>query len=252
MPPTSTIEILGIPILQATSEQALEAVERAATEYPPALVAYVNAHGINLAAGDAGYRGTLRAADLVLNDGAGVALAARMKGRPFPENLNGSDFNPKILELAARKGWSVYFLGAHPGVAQEAAARLASRIEGLDVAGARDGFFSRSEDSQVAEQIRATGADVVMVAMGNPLQERWLAENLRATGCMLGVGVGAFFDFSAERVKRAPAWMNRLGIEWLWRLALEPARLWRRYVVGNPVFLLRATREALRERRQAR
>lgn len=252
MPPLSTIEILGVPILQASSEQALASIERAATEHPPALVAYVNAHTLNLASTDSSYREILCSADVVLNDGAGVGIAGRLRKSPFPENLNGSDLNPKILELAARKGWSVYLLGAHPGVASQAAEKLRTKISGLDVVGTHDGFFSRSEDARVAEEIRVSGADVVMVAMGNPLQERWLAQNLRATGCQLGVGVGAFFDFSAERVRRAPAWMNRFGVEWLWRLALEPGRLWRRYVVGNPVFLWRVAREAFGRSKDAR
>ncbi len=244
MPPLSTIEILGVPILQASSQQALATIERAATEHPPALVAYVNAHTLNLASIDPSYRDILCSADVVLNDGAGVGLAGRLRKRPFPENLNGSDLNPKLLELAARRGWSVYLLGGHPGVASQAAGKLRAKIPGLDVAGTHDGFFPRTEDARLAAEIRHTGADVVMVAMGNPLQERWLAENLRATGCLLGVGVGAFFDFAAERVRRAPAWMNRLGVEWLWRLVLEPGRLWRRYVVGNPAFLWRVTRDA--------
>jgi exopolysaccharide biosynthesis WecB/TagA/CpsF family protein len=252
MPPPSTIEILGVPILQASSEQALASVERAAMEHPPALVAYVNAHTLNLASTDPTYRELLRSADVVFNDGAGVGIAGRLKKSPFPENLNGSDLNPKILALAARKGWSVYLLGAHPGVASQAAEKLRAKIAGLDVVGTHDGFFPRSEDARVAQEIRDSSADVVMVAMGNPLQEEWLAANLRATGCQLGVGVGAFFDFAAERVRRAPLWMNRFGVEWLWRLALEPGRLWRRYVVGNPLFLWRVVREVFGQSRDPR
>lgn len=236
------IEILGVPVAKAARDEALRAVE-AAAEAGPALVGYVNAHTLNLAARDQDYRRLLVNADVVLNDGSGVSIAARMKRDRFPQNLNGSDFNPAILELAARRGWPVYFLGAGPGVADEAAAKLTQRIGGLVIAGCRDGYFPRSKDAAVAESIKASGAQVVMVAMGNPLQERWLRDNLAATGCRLGVGVGAFLDFSAQRVKRAPAWMNRFGIEWIYRLLQEPGRMWRRYVVGNPVFLWRVAAE---------
>lgn len=241
-----TIEVLGVPVVKTTGAEALSVIENVTESPDPALVCYVNAHTLNLATHDPDYRRLLNEADLVLNDGAGLAIAARMKGDRFPENLNGSDFNPKILELCARRGWSVFFLGAQPGVAATAATKLSHRIDNLRIAGTRDGYFSRESDGEVAAEIVRTGADVVMVAMGNPLQEKWLAANLPATGCRLGVGVGAFFDFSAQRVKRAPAWMNRLGIEWLWRLAQEPTRLWKRYVVGNPIFLWRVWRESRR------
>ena len=239
-------EILGVQVASATEPAALGELERLADAGAPVLVAYVNAHTLNLAATDPSYKALLQDAGLVLNDGVGVALAARIGGHRFPANLNGSDFNPRILELAARRSWPVFFLGASQGVAEEAARRLKERIPNLVVAGTRDGYFPRGDDAEVAKMIEGSGAAVVMVAMGNPLQETWLRDNLAATGAKIGVGVGAFFDFSAENVRRAPAWMNRVGVEWLFRLAQEPKRLWRRYVVGNPVFLYRVLRERLR------
>lgn len=235
-----------MPIIKARRAEAIAAIESAALDSPPALVIYVNAHTLNLATSDSSYRSLLSEAAVILNDGSGVALAAKIHGDSFPENLNGSDFNPVILGLAARRGWPVYFLGAGPGVAEAAARRLQTDIPQLIVGGTRDGFFPRSEDDAVAESIKRSGAQVVMVAMGNPLQELWLRDNLAATGALLGVGVGAFFDFSAGEVKRAPAWMNKAGIEWVFRLAQEPQRLWKRYVVGNPKFLLRVLRERKR------
>jgi exopolysaccharide biosynthesis WecB/TagA/CpsF family protein len=243
-----SIEILGVRIAKASRSEALRAVAELGEHDAPALIAYANAHTLNLAAADPAYRGLLEEAALVLNDGSGVQLAARIKGDLFPVNLNGSDLNPAILSVAAGRGWSAYFLGARPGTAARAAARLMDRIGGLEVVGTRDGFFDRAQDPEVAAEIKASGADILMVAMGNPLQERWLAANLAATGARVGVGVGAFFDFEAGEVARAPAVMNKLGIEWVWRLAQEPARLWRRYVVGNPLFLLRVLRSRLRKR----
>lgn len=242
------IEVLGVPVVKTSGAEALSVIERIATDPEPSLVCYVNAHTLNLATRDPDYRRLLTEADLVLNDGIGLALAARMKSDRFPENLNGSDFNPKILDLCARRGWSVFFLGASPGVAATAATKLSHRIDGLRIAGTRDGYFPRTADPEVVAEIARTGADAVMVAMGNPLQEQWLRDNLRDTGCRLGVGVGAFFDFAAQRVKRAPAWMNRMGIEWLWRLAQEPTRLFKRYVLGNPAFLWRVAKETYLKR----
>jgi exopolysaccharide biosynthesis WecB/TagA/CpsF family protein len=191
---------------------------------------------------DDGHMAALRRCALVLNDGSGVALAALMNGRSFPENLNGSDFNPRVIGLAASKGWSVFFLGGKPGVAAEAARRLGWRYPDLKVAGTMHGFSSPGE---AVRAVRESGADILMVAMGNPMQERFIDDNLAATGARIGIGVGAYFDFTAKRIRRAPAWTNRAGVEWVFRLALEPRRMWRRYVLGNPLFLLRAGRERL-------
>lgn len=211
------------------------------TEVGSRHLCYVNAHSLNLAYRDASYRDALSRAHLVLNDGIGVDLAARMRGRRFLENLNGSDFTLRLLTLAAEKAWRVYLYGGEPGIAEAARDRLCERIDGLEIVGVCDGFSSWT-DEQIVENIRAACADVVIVALGQPRQELWLDSHLPATGCHLGVGVGAFLDFVSGRVSRAPGWMNRLGIEWLFRLGQEPGRLWRRYVIGNPVFLFRAWR----------
>lgn len=236
---TRTVSILGVDIASIDSGGALAEIEALRDRSEPQLVAYANAHTLNLAYRDPAYRRVLTSAGIVLPDGSGVALAARLSGARIRENLNGSDFNPRILELAARKRWPVYFLGARPGVAERAAEILRARCPGLDVVGVRDGYFAASESDNVVAEIRASGAEVVMAALGNPLQEVWLHEHLGAMQARLGVGVGAFFDFAAGAVPRAPRWMNRAGIEWVFRLIQEPRRLWRRYIVGNPTFLAR-------------
>ncbi len=237
--------MLDVPVARLTAAAAREELVRLYERDRPALVAYANAHTLNLASRDSAYRAVLRSADIVLNDGAGLAIAGRIFGRPFPDNLNGSDFNPVILEEAVERGWPVFFLGARPGVADEATRRLSERIPGLKVCGTRDGYFDPSESGDVARTVAAAGAGVLMVAMGNPLQEKWLSRHLEATGARLGVGVGAFLDFSAGVVPRAPAWMNRLWLEWVYRLLQEPRRMWRRYVLGNPLFLARVLRARL-------
>lgn len=246
--PAPAITILGVPIACMDAEAALAEIERLYAGEAPALVFYANAHTLNLAHGDPAYREVLCRADLVLNDGSGLAAAARLQGRHFPANLNGTDFTPRILGVAARRGWRVYLVGARPGVARQAAERLTERIPGLQVAGTQHGYFPAGETGAVVEAIRGVGADVVLAAFGNPLQERWLHQHLPATGARLGIGVGAFLDFAAGAVPRAPAWMRRAGIEWLYRLGLEPGRMWRRYAVGNPAFLARVAKERWRSR----
>lgn len=236
-----TISVLGVRVDKLTREQALLEID-GWEEDRPRMLAYVNAHTLNLAVGDHRLRGVLNRCDLVMNDGSGLSLAARLHGERFPENLNGSDFTMCLLGLAASRGWGVFLLGGRPGVAATAASRLAERITGLRIAGTCHGFTGEREDL-LASRVRESAADLLIVALGNPLQELWLDRNLDATGAHVGVGVGAFLDFSAEAVKRAPRWMNVLGVEWCFRLIQEPLRLWRRYLVGNPLFLARVLRE---------
>jgi exopolysaccharide biosynthesis WecB/TagA/CpsF family protein len=238
--PRQGLSVLNIWVDMITGRDVLAALSHCSIDRPRHLC-YVNAHSLNLAHHDESYRGALARADLVLNDGIGLDLAARMRGRSFPENLNGSDFTLRLLSLAEEKAWRVYLYGGRPGVAAMAGDRLCAAMDRLKIVGVRDGY-KPGTCKEVVDDIRAAAADVVIVALGQPEQELWLDTHLAETGCHLGVGVGAFFDFASGRVVRAPQWMNRLGVEWVFRLVREPGRLWRRYIIGNPVFLWRAWR----------
>jgi exopolysaccharide biosynthesis WecB/TagA/CpsF family protein len=240
-PKRKTISVLGVTVDKLTREQALEQIGTW-TDGRPRMLAYVNAHTLNLTVRNHELREVLNRGDLVMNDGLGLSLAARMRGERFPENLNGSDFTIWLLQLAASRDWGVFLFGGRPGVAEAAASRLAERIDGLRIVGTCHGFTGENDDALV-QRVKQSSADLLVVALGNPLQELWLNRNLDATGALLGVGVGAFLDFSAGMVKRAPPWMNALGVEWCFRLVQEPLRLWRRYLIGNPLFLARAWRE---------
>ena len=253
VPPLPSINILGLDYACVDEDQALAEAERLYDRPQPAWIAAENVHGVNLATEDPDHRALLRRADLLVNDGKGVMLAARILGRRFPVDLNGNHLGSLLLERAAEKGWPVYFLGAAPGVADRAAEAVQRDIPGLKVVGCRDGYFSRYEEPEIVEDIRNSGAGLLYVGMGNPLQEQWLDRNMAQTGAHLGLTVGAFLDFQAGELPRAPAWMNRIGLEWIFRLATEPKRLWRRYLVGNPLFIWRVIRQRLggRPRRDA-
>ncbi|GAA4018489.1 WecB/TagA/CpsF family glycosyltransferase [Allokutzneria multivorans] len=244
-----TVPILGVRVAKLTEQAALAEVKRLFEGPSASVVAYANAHSLNVACANARYRRVLEDAALVLNDGSGLAIAAKLLGQAFPANLNGTDFTPKILREAADRGAAVYLLGGEAGIAEAAGEKLVAAIPGLKIAGTEHGF---SQDVEaVVGRIRASGAEVLVVAMGNPAQELWLDRYLTATGARLGVAVGAFLDFTAGKVERAPAWMRRAGIEWLYRLAQEPRRLFQRYVVGNPLFLGRVLAQRLGLRRGA-
>lgn len=248
-PEIPTITLLGIRVASMTSDQALQELAALHDAATPAVVAFANAHALNVGSDDRAFAGLLeRSVDLLLNDGSGLSIAAALHGERFPANLNGTDFTPRVLDLAAARGWSVYLLGGRPGVADLARERLSGRHPGLRIVGADHGFIEDDPVDDVTARIRETGADLLLVGMGNPLQEYWLVANLPATGARLGFGIGAFIDFSAGAVRRAPGWMRRARIEWLYRLALEPERMWQRYVVGNPMFLARVGKEVVLRR----
>ncbi len=228
-----------------TAPELLSEVEGAISSRPVHM-GYVNAHSLNLAYTDETYRNALKSCTYVLNDGVGLNLAARMRGVTFPDDLNGSDFTLQVLALTALKDWGVFLYGGSPGIAAQAGRELGGRVPGVRIVGVHDGFSG--EPKEIARQVRESGADVVIVALGNPLQELWIDRWLPETGCRLGVGVGAFFDFVSGRVRRAPGWMHAIGLEWLYRLGREPRRMFGRYVIGNPLFLHRAWRLRVQER----
>ena len=239
----AAVDMLGVSFPLLDPDSAVDVAERLYLSEVPAWVAVENVHALNLAFADPLHRQVLARADLVLNDGKGVMLGARLLGRRFPADLNGNFFTPLLLERVAERGWPVFFLGAAPGVAHSAAAKLSARDSRLNIVGVRDGFFSLGEEETVVEEIRAAEAGLLLVGMGMPRQEQWLDSHLEATGARLGCTVGAFFDFQAGVIPRAPRWMNRMGIEWVYRLLKEPRRLWRRYLMGNPLFVLRVLRQ---------
>ncbi len=239
------VDVLGVSVHALGRKQALDKVDDLIQRIEPAFMAYVNAHTANLAVTHAKFRGVLQDADLVLRDGVGVGITGRLHGRPFPANLNGTDFTPALLERCAEMGWTVFILGGRPGVAERAAERLAEEIPGTKIVGTRDGMWRIRDEWRVVADVRESGADILLVALGNPAQEEFLARYLYELGIRLGVGVGAFLDFTVGDFYRAPEIANRLGIEWLFRFAQEPRRLWRRYLVGSPLFLYRCIRRRL-------
>ncbi len=234
-----TIEVLGVPFNRLSPSQAVDAAEELFEREEPAWIAVENAHAVNLAQADPSHLALLRRADLVLNDGKGVMLGARLLGASFPADLNGNFFTPLLLDRAAERGWRTFLLGAAPGVAERAAELLVRRHPGLVIAGTRHGFIAPDAHAEVCAEIRGARTELLLVGLGMPMQERWTCEHLHATGARLATTVGAFYDFQTGTVPRAPAWLNRVGLEWVQRLALEPRRLWRRYVVGNPLFIAR-------------
>lgn len=235
--------IAGIRLLNLAMDDVVTAIMSAVKLGVRTRVAFVNADCVNIAARDAGYRECLKKSDWVCVDGIGMKIAGRILGREICDNVNGTDLFPRLCAELAAGGHSLYLLGARPGIAARVADWAQVRYPGLRIAGARSGYWSAYEEACAIEAIREARPDVLLVAMGAPLQEKWLQRNLEATGATVGIGVGGLFDFYSGRIPRAPLWLRRLGGEWIYRLLQEPGRMWRRYIVGNPVFLLRVLAE---------
>lgn len=245
-----SVTLFDVEVSNITMANAVDGIIEQAGHPQPSQINFVNAHCFNVLTGDEDYRRVLQHSHRVLPDGSGVKLAMKMQGIELRENLNGTDLLPHLCRAAADKGLSLYLLGGEPGIADEAARRLQRDFPGLTIAGTQDGFFDEQQQPKVIRDINDSGAAILLVAMGVPRQELWLARHLSALTTPVNLAVGGLFDFYAHKVSRAPVWLRRLGLEWTWRLYQEPGRMWRRYLLGNPLFVFRAWRDARRQGRQ--
>jgi len=227
--------ILDVPIQATNKRGAFSLLERSLNRGSRDIVAFGNANLLNLARRDSDVCEALRRF-IILNDGIGADIASRVLfGSKFAENLNGTDFVPYFLSRL-RPGVRIFLLGARPGVAERAASALLKRYPQHAVVGVRHGYGD-IRSAELLAAIRSVTPDLILVALGNPAQELWLARHFDATGCALGIAVGALFDFMAGESSRAPRWIRSIRVEWVYRLALEPRRLASRYLMGNPSFL---------------
>ena len=237
--------ILGVPVVVLPWEEAIELLRRRIDSKRFTLVTWLNAHNANLAHTNPEFRSALDHF-LVLPDGIGVDIASKvLHGSAFPANLNGTDFTPALLQAETRP-LRIGLIGARPEVVEKAAARFRQIAPHHEVRVISDGFFTAAEEVKILQSLKDFLPHILLVAMGVPRQEMFMAEKLNAEHCTLAFGVGALFDFMAGIVPRAPPLVQKLRFEWLYRLAQEPARLWRRYIVGNPLFLLRVLLAKLR------
>ncbi len=235
-------DILGVNIRVASRADVFADIERTIMNGEHQKYAFFNAHGANISFKNEEYCSVLKGFS-VLSDGIGIDIASRMLyGPKFPDNLNGTDFIPGLLGFL-KDGVHVGLLGAQEGVAKEAAANFSKRFPHHRFSVVSDGYFDDAKQKRILTKLKKNPPDILMVAFGNPRQEMWIAEYCTEEHAKVAIGVGALFDFVASRVPRAPKLMRQLRFEWLYRLWLEPNRLWRRYVLGNPAFLLRVLRQ---------
>jgi exopolysaccharide biosynthesis WecB/TagA/CpsF family protein len=233
------VELFGLQVSNVSLRQASKDLVKSAVYNERRMVFFVNAHCVNIAEQNHEYRVSLQKADLLYADGAGMRLAAKLSGKPLVDNVNGTDLFPLLCRNAAEAGVSIALLGAKSGVAERCAEKMISVDENLKVVWTHHGYLEGEGDQSLISSLNESGADILLVAMGVPLQELWVSRHASELDAAVIMGVGALYDFYSGDVARAPKFMRKIGLEWLFRLMLEPRRMFFRYVVGIPVFIFR-------------
>jgi N-acetylglucosaminyldiphosphoundecaprenol N-acetyl-beta-D-mannosaminyltransferase len=243
-------DLFGLDVATAPPAELLRRILAFAERGEHRRVMYVNAHVLNQSFSNAGLRSALKTSDLVYCDGYGVRLAAKAIGLAVPHRMTGADWIWGMAALCEASGKSMYLLGSDPGAAREAADALRRWYPRLKITGTHHGYFKvgTPHSERVLEHIAENKPDMLLVGMGTPLQEEWVSHYFDQLDAPVVWTVGALFDYVSGRVPRAPHWMADHGLEWIFRLAIEPRRMWRRYLLGNPVFLWRVWNERNRRR----
>lgn len=234
------VEVLGVRIDKVTTGDVLRKVEEFVAQGEKRTIMYANVHVVNEARKDRDLGNILNEADIVYPDGHGVVLGAKMLGEKLPPRMTGADWIHDLCGFAERKGYALYIIAGEPGVPEKAGEELLKRYTRLRIVGSSDGFFhKRGETRRVIDDLNSKKPDIVLIGMGTPVQEKFTfshRQEMEAPVCWV---VGALFDYVAGTMRRGPRWMLDHGMEWICRLVFEPRRLWRRYLVGNSLFLLR-------------
>lgn len=225
---------LGVNVCNIDMNEAIEEINRIIEVKKPSFVVAINPEKIIKAEKDENLLKLLNRAAIQIPDGVGVVIASRLKGRSIKTRVTGIDLMYEICANAAKKGHRVYLLGAKPGVAEQAGEILKNRYKGLNIVGIKDGYFKHNNDA--IEDIKAVSPDILFVAMGSPKQEFWITEHMEELKVPLLMGVGGSFDVTCGNIKRAPVWMCRTGLEWLYRLIKEPWRYKRMLVLPQFLF----------------
>ncbi|MDD4310371.1 MAG: WecB/TagA/CpsF family glycosyltransferase [Candidatus Cloacimonetes bacterium] len=237
------VNVFGIKICNISMPEALILIDEKISKQEKTPVYFVNADCMNKVYVDKEYYAVLKGTKVILPDGIGINLAGKMLGTPVRENVNGTDLLPLLCDLSVNRSYGLYLLGAAPKVAETMKEKLLLRYPKLNICGARDGFFDwRTEAERVIEEINQSKPDILLVALGAPLQEKFINRYGDSIDATIQMGVGGLFDFYSGRIARAPLWMRQIGLEWVFRLIQEPKRMWRRYILGNPLFLARVFR----------
>ncbi len=235
-----TVQILGVNIASVTMKEAVSIVEKHIENKSGALVATANAEMLMRATHDKELARILNQAALVVPDGAGTVWAAHHLGHAMPERVAGYDLVQELMREAPKHDHKLFFFGSAPGVAEKAKKKAEKLYPGIDIVGVRNGFFSSSDEKEIIQMIKEARPDILLVALGVPKQEKWLARNLKDLNVPVSIGVGGTLDVMAGVMKRAPLWMQRAKLEWLFRGLMQPTRAKR--LLALPRFVMKVHR----------
>lgn len=229
-------------------EEALQICSTVLTENICKSLFFVNAHCFNVAQIDFEYRNALNKSDYIFNDGIGLKIGSYLAYVHLKDNLNGTDLIPEIIDLGVKMSKRIYLVGSGIGVAQRAKINLEKLYQKINIVGTWNGFFSVDEEEQIINNLNNSKADILIVGMGVPKQELWINKiRNRLTTVQICIAGGAIIDFIAGDIKRAPIWMRKLNIEWIYRLYLEPGRMWKRYLIGNFLFFFNVGKQLFKK-----
>lgn len=245
-----SIDVCGLPVHPLTFDESVRAAEWLIESSHCHQHVVVNAAKVVQAKDDPHLAQIIRNCSVINADGYSIVWASRVLRRPLPERVAGIDLMNALLNSAVRNGYRVFLLGASTDVVHKVAQHCRER--GVNVVGVRDGYWKPDEEASVVREVRDTRPHLLFLGIPSPRKEFFLARNLADLGANLAFGVGGSFDIIAGLRKRAPRWLQRLGLEWAYRLVQEPRRMFRRYLVGNTRFLLLVARDVLRQRQHAR
>lgn len=230
------LEILGVGIDKVNSQQALEQIGAFIASGQPHQIVTANAEIIYQASKNEKMRAVINNAQMVTADGSGVVWASRQLGEPLEQRVTGIDLVNSICEQSAKDKWKIYILGSAPGVSATAAVNIRDKFPGCNIVGTHHGYFNAKEEKQILAELEQLKPDVLFVALGAPKQEYWIADHLAELGIPVGMGIGGSMDVLSGNVKRAPKWMQKMSLEWLYRLLIQPTRFKR--VLALPKFML--------------
>ena len=231
------VEILGVGVDSLTMSQAVERVQDLIKRRENSIVATANAEMLMMATQDTELRDILNAAELVVADGAGTVWAANYLGYEIPERVAGADLVQEIMKISPRQDYKIFLFGAAPGIAEKVKLKAEEIYPGIKIVGVRNGYFTAADEPEIIAQIRKSQADILLAALGVPKQEKFLSRHKSELNVPVSIGVGGTFDVMAGVVKRAPLWMQKAKLEWLFRALLQPSRAGR--LIALPKFVLK-------------
>jgi len=247
-----TIKILGIRFARINMENALKVIEGSIAKRRKFQVCVTNAYSLVLMQKDEKFKDITDSADLVVADGKSLVWISRLYGEPIPERVAGPDLAYELCKTSAKKGYNLFFLGSSPTISRKMVERLKKMFPSLQIVGAYSPPFKKQllkrQNEKMIALINKVKPDVLFVGLGAPKQEKWIWKHKDELQVLVSIGVGAAFDFIAGTVKRAPRWMQKCGLEWFFRLCQEPGRLWKRYLIGNAIFLWLVLKEFIKIR----